>query len=1253
MRSDYQGLPHGEDDRDLEATNRGASGTRSSTPAATVGDAGHHIEQPSSPTPVNRPWQVGAFLLMGMQLVTVILVLWRLQGGGVTAGPPPLHGNTAATISLENARAAVASNITKETYRQAFKHYDRDGSGAIDAKELREALGDLSGAPPGVPAPSRQFVDSLVTRLDKDGSGDLDEEEFAAVVAMFSKEPTVEPTVSPEPKPMAGDSKSGTLSKDGGGNRSENSTANSTSSGNRSKNSTAMSTANSTANSTASEGGSGKSNDGQGEVDKLKDGFKIVDDDGSGSISLEEFMDFMHTQKPFYKLSSSRGKMILRKFDRQEDGHLDFEEWVAFVKAFDDIAKWKGQSVAKGKCSPKLEPHQGLLKMYTSPGDEMKLLLDLTGLIHSSRKGTGEVVVAAMYARGTYQDAGEEIRTTTLHTPVEQTQDTLLRFRLSTDNRSVEVSQPQLALRTSDEQMRAALKMGAWSGWIGSLKRHNCSKVLKSCGVTCDENSIIVDGTAFITQGFFVAGWRGKVKDYRLTRVRAFPKNVDVTVELIVSDKQLPDDPSPDQDDPLSAASLLTSKEVALAVTFSLLALPEEPMAPRRSDDRLGFFSTEYLDLGQHHRQLDEAPHEAFDTDVRIIQRYNLDALPHGRIKMYVDPTVPERWRETFREGIEAWNSAFSLLGREAKIQAVLPSDNDWPKDYDAGDARYSTISWSINVFELFSLGVSKVDPRSGEILKTDIIMTSGWAKAWLDLLDHRTPIIEHSGGSDARGGGGHRMEHRPGGEEGDGGARRLLDSVNAFSGIQLTAAQRHIVLKQGLKSVVMHEVGHTLGLRHNFKGSMGVSWECTRNASCTKEHGLSSSVMDYLPMNIPASWSAPWSEQEEPTFFFTPVIGAYDKLAIRYGYMPVEERQFGEVPGRPQELVSLLRQAEAIPVCTDSDKDAKQDPTCIAFDLTSFPLQWYESRLQLLASSQQNMLASLQEGESYARYGMDASSVLKTAEAIGSNLILWIGGTHITRAHRGEIAAAVARDTHTPTHTRAQATTARIPISRSLQRRALKTLLGILRAYDTQLVPSANDLPYLVQRSNDGDGVLEINLLGVVHEMQQRLMSELLALPRLKRLLNGAKLQAASPQAMGLSLPELLEDLAKSVWGPSGFLDLSKTRDWDLQALLVEHLKGFYVLQTEATKRMTGSPVPMELLAPVLHHLHQARRSLNRALGKKAAQPLNSLPKETQAMLHFLHHELAEVDSKVFGSSPKHEDDDEDEEHDGDKDDD
>lgn len=108
-------------------------------------------------------------------------------------------------------------------------------------------------------------------------------------------------------------------------------------------------------------------------------------------------------------------------------------------------------------------------------------------------------------------------------------------------------------------------------------------------------------------------------------------------------------------------------------------------------------------------------------------------------------PAVPEKWRPAFRAGVEAWRPAFAAAGfGDQAIRAVLPGDPDWPADYAHGDVRYSTINWVVSVGKTFALGPTVVDPRSGEIMDSDILVTH------VGLARHPSPMAGQAGrGSD------------------------------------------------------------------------------------------------------------------------------------------------------------------------------------------------------------------------------------------------------------------------------------------------------------------------------------------------------------------------------------------------------------------------------------------------------------------------------------------------------------------------
>jgi hypothetical protein len=223
-----------------------------------------------------------------------------------------------------------------------------------------------------------------------------------------------------------------------------------------------------------------------------------------------------------------------------------------------------------------------------------------------------------------------------------------------------------------------------------------------------------------------------------------------------------------------------TGDKAVRALTFSMALLPDRPLTARALDERVGFFSLAYADLGDHrgdknYTALTAHESDMVDVKVKVINRRRLKSgQAMAPLTYYIDPTVPEEWRGSFKDGVEAWNPAFEAAGFGPKaIRAVLPGDADWPADYNAGDIRwglvmwpdgasrssshdsrrgwvlyrYSSISWTVDLDTTFALGPAIVDPRSGEILDSDIIFTHGWVKYWIQTFE-ATDVSKDPAGS-------------------------------------------------------------------------------------------------------------------------------------------------------------------------------------------------------------------------------------------------------------------------------------------------------------------------------------------------------------------------------------------------------------------------------------------------------------------------------------------------------------------------
>ncbi|WP_316821341.1 zinc-dependent metalloprotease [Pedobacter gandavensis] len=280
---------------------------------------------------------------------------------------------------------------------------------------------------------------------------------------------------------------------------------------------------------------------------------------------------------------------------------------------------------------------------------------------------------------------------------------------------------------------------------------------------------------------------------------------------------------------------------ISMAVTTNVLLLPERPMKPRYADDRVGFFTTPrwYFSDTQHKMEKRELlTRWRMEPKAEDRARYLAGELvePEKPIIFYIDPSTPPQWRAQIIAGVVDWQKAFEAAGFKNAIQAREVKDI---ADYDGDDIRYSEITYAASP-KSNAMGPAVIDPRSGEILESDVIwwhnvMTS--LQSWMRI---QTGVIDE-------------------------GAR-----ANKFSDARMAHA---------IRFVSSHEVGHTLGLKHNMGSSFSFPVDSLRSPSFTdRMGGTASSIMDYARFNYVA-------QPEDKVTSITPKIGIYDKYAIAWGY--------------------------------------------------------------------------------------------------------------------------------------------------------------------------------------------------------------------------------------------------------------------------------------------------------------------------------------------------------------------------------
>ena len=459
------------------------------------------------------------------------------------------------------------------------------------------------------------------------------------------------------------------------------------------------------------------------------------------------------------------------------------------------------------------------------------------------------------------------------------------------------------------------------------------------------------------------------------------------------------------------------SRGVTVNVHYSVSMLPQTGYRPRLADNRIGYFVTALKDFSQN---VDE------DRFVRYINRWQLEKAdpsasispPKKPIVFWIEKTVPFRYRQPIREGIEAWNEAFQKAGFASAIEVrQQPDQTDW----DPEDVNYNTFRW-ITAGAGFAMGPSRVNPRTGQILDADIIFDGDFLQFWRREYENFTPQavailtdgptaaagILPSGTQAVTGLHGHGAGHACSAcMLFDGHAREtaLAATALAVAGNGLTEADKEKLVVQGLKLVTSHELGHTLGLRHNFKGSSLLTLAEINDPAKVAQTGASTSVMDYIPANI--------SPKGKPQGdYYTAKLGPYDLWAIEYGYKSLGG---GSPEGELPELEKIASRAGEPQLAYSTDEDTQPgdpDPMSNRFDLGSDPVEFARNRAELVAQVMptlvERMTAKDPSGKmpGYERV-RQAFGVLLTAHGNAMNFAArLVGGLHTSRAHRGDAGA-------------------------------------------------------------------------------------------------------------------------------------------------------------------------------------------------------------------------------------------------------
>ena len=577
-------------------------------------------------------------------------------------------------------------------------------------------------------------------------------------------------------------------------------------------------------------------------------------------------------------------------------------------------------------------------------------------------------------------------------------------------------------------------------------------------------------------------------------------------------------------------------RAIPLGIHYSLRELPAEPMRPRLADDRVGYFVSALKDFSRD---------TAESYFVRYVNRWRLEKRNPGAavsepvqpITYYIDRTVPVEWRPYVRAGILEWNRAFEDAGFRDAIRVLdAPDDSAW----SAADARYSTVRWTATNGAVYAIGPTNVDPRTGEILNADILISAAWVQRWSGQSGRYVAPLAAVGAvlqadTLAQEGDGEARLCRYGVQMGQSGS--LVSALLAARGeIPAGGEPTRAYIGQALKALVMHEVGHTLGLRHNFRGSAGASAAQLANRAWTSTHGVGVSVMDYNP---PALAPDPAHQGD----YYAPTIGSYDRWAITYGYADV----VGGAPPRatpkgagadaaawtPDIEINGLRaiasQAAEPAHLYGTDEDAGfgglgLDPTVSRYDQTDDPLGWARGRVALI----DGLFDSLETrvvapGQGYGRLRGAFTDLLNDRWYALLVTTKYLGGATTSRDHRGDPGARPAV----------------VSVPAAEQRAALAFLAeagfgeGAYRFSPALLSRLASDRWMHWGASPGSDGRPDFPLHDWAMAQQGSLLGQLLD-PAVLARIRDAELRAEPGEAT-VGLPELYASLTAAIWSEAG----------------------------------------------------------------------------------------------------------------------
>ena len=474
----------------------------------------------------------------------------------------------------------------------------------------------------------------------------------------------------------------------------------------------------------------------------------------------------------------------------------------------------------------------------------------------------------------------------------------------------------------------------------------------------------------------------------KYVNVRSYPNNTDVVVDMAY------DNPSA----VIGASAVTDPRYVRVRMQHSFIEMPKNDFKPRKDDQRVGYFMEQMTNM----TSTSPVPYKDMIHRWNLVKKDPTAAMsePVEPITWWIENTTPLEYRQTIMDAGNKWNEAFEKAGfKNAVVMKQMSDTASW----DPADIRYNVIRWVASAAPNYgAIGPSFVNPRTGQTLGADI--TIEW------FSGSATPIFDEMyNGSTAS----NNLSSILANKNEEEYTSKLYSNHNhnncqiaaelkAQYGVGLTALEANgatdgeikAMHKQFLTYLIMHEMGHTMGLMHNMKASQMLSPAEVNNTEITHRIGTMASVMDYPSINVAL-------DKTKQGDYYTTKAGPYDLWAIEYGYTPYLNETDEQVG-----LYKILSRSNEPYLIFGNDGDDMRtpgrgiDPRVNVNDFTNDMMTYAEDRYKLVNILAGKVVAKYtKSNQSYAELRARYGILNRQRSDMTSALSRYIGGIYIDRS--------------------------------------------------------------------------------------------------------------------------------------------------------------------------------------------------------------------------------------------------------------